>query len=57
LGNTAAVCRKSYIHPAIPEAYLSGAFMLEAIQESGVSHSPGLRAEEAAVLSLLKPSP
>src|SRR6185436_16180105 len=24
LGNTAAVCRKSYIHPAVIEAYLDG---------------------------------
>ena len=24
LGNTPAVCRKCYVHPAIPEAYRSG---------------------------------
>jgi DNA topoisomerase-1 len=54
LGNTAAVCRKSYIHPAISDAYLSGAFVLKVMQETGVSNSPGLRAEEAAVLALLR---
>ena len=40
LGNTAAVCRKSYIHPTIANAYLSGGFVLEAVQESAPS-SPG----------------
>ena len=24
LGNTRAICRKSYLHPAVPEAYLDG---------------------------------
>ena len=56
LGNTAAVCRKSYIHPAISDAYLSGAFVLEAMEESGASSTAGLRAEEIAVLALLKSS-
>ena len=41
LGNTAAVCRKSYIHPAISDAYLSGAFALEAMEEGGASKSAG----------------
>ncbi len=53
LGNTAAVCRKSYIHPAISDAYLSGAFVLKVMEESSLSKSAGLRAEEAAVLALL----
>ena len=57
LGNTAAVCRKSYIHPAISDAYLSGGFVLEATQEGGTSTSVGLTAGETAVLALLKPSP
>src|SRR5271163_1404025 len=30
LGNTAAVCRKSYVHPAVTGAYLGGGFALEA---------------------------
>ena len=54
LGNTAAVCRKSYIHPAISDAYFSGAFAPEAMETSGASHAAGLHAEEIAVLALLK---
>jgi DNA topoisomerase I len=56
LGNTAAVCRSSYIHPAIANAYLSGAFVLKAVQDSGPSSSTGLTAEETAILALLKRS-
>jgi DNA topoisomerase-1 len=54
LGNTAAVCRKSYIHPAISEAYLRGAFALKIMEEGGVSRTTALLAEEIAVLALLK---
>ena len=54
VGNTAAVCRKSYIHPAISDAYLSGAFALEVMEESVSAKSADLRAEEIAVLALLK---
>jgi DNA topoisomerase I len=56
LGNTAAVCRKSYIHPAISDAYLSGVFALEAVDTSGASNAAGLHADEIAVLALLKSS-
>ncbi len=56
LGNTAAVCRKSYIHPAVSDAYLNGAFALEAMETRGASSAAGLRAEEIAVLALLKSS-
>ena len=54
LGNTPAVCRKSYIHPAICSAYLDGALALE-VEEvvDGASERTDLRAEEAAVLALL----
>jgi DNA topoisomerase I len=52
LGNTPAVCRKSYIHPAITNAYLSGVLVLDAVKENGPSNPRGLRAEEAAILSL-----
>lgn len=57
LGNTAAVCRKSYIHPAIANAYRRGGFVLNAAAGSGPSDPAGLTAEEAAVIALLKPSP
>ena len=54
LGNTPAVCRKSYIHPAVSSAYLEGALVLEAAElASGPSERTGLRPEEAAVLALL----
>jgi DNA topoisomerase I len=54
LGNTAAVCRKSYIHPAISDAYLSGAFALQAMEASRASSAAGLHPEEISVLALLK---
>jgi DNA topoisomerase-1 len=54
LGNTPSVCRKSYIHPAVTDAYLGGVFVLEAVRVNGASESTGLRAEEASVLSLLR---
>ena len=56
LGNTPAVCRKCYVHPAVLEHYFSGA-MLEAM-EAEVSDEvdkrlSALRAEEHALLHLL----
>ncbi len=56
LGNTAAVCRKSYIHPAISIAYLDGGRVLKSAEISGRSEPAGLTAEERAVLSLLRGS-
>ena len=46
LGNTAAVCRKCYVHPAIVEAYLEGRPV------TGCGN--GRRPCETAVLSLLR---
>jgi DNA topoisomerase I len=56
LGNTAAVCRKSYVHPAIANAYLAGGVVLETTQDRGASNPTGLTAEEAAILALLRTS-
>ena len=56
LGNTPSVCRKSYIHPGVTGAYLAGGLVLEVVQASGPSGLTDLRAEEAAVLSLLSGS-
>ena len=57
LGNTPAVSRKSYIHPAVIEAYFDGD-MLESLQqkveEELSDNLAGLRPEEAAVLGLLQ---
>ena len=54
LGNTPAVCRKSYIHPLLCSAYLDGGLNFEAGAEGGTS---GLRPDEAALLALMRESP
>jgi DNA topoisomerase-1 len=57
LGNTRAVCRKSYIHPAILDAYMDGT-MLETLSKkagAGVKKKLGkLRPDEHAVLAILQ---
>jgi DNA topoisomerase-1 len=57
LGNTPAVCRKSYSHPAIIEAYLDGSLIPKLNEwkgRSGSNSSCRLRPKEAAVLRFLK---
>ena len=56
LGNTKAVCRKRYIHPAIFDAYLDGAMAKTVAQRAARSaRSIGrMTAAEAAVLGLLQ---
>ena len=57
LGNTASVCRKSYVHPEVLDAYLEGDLLqslkreVEAELREDLS---GLDAEEAAVLAFLR---
>jgi DNA topoisomerase I len=56
LGNTPAICRKCYIHPAVMEAYLDGD-MRQALQrraEKNLEDLQDLGPEEAAVLALLQ---
>jgi DNA topoisomerase-1 len=57
LGNTPAVCRKCYVHPAIIEAYLGGS-LLQALQAlAAQSTAPalnGLSPEEGRVLTFLQ---
>ena len=57
LGNTRAVCRKSYIHPAVVDSYMDGS-MIETLRRraSAVVKRLGskLRPDEAAVLALLQ---
>lgn len=53
LGNTPTVCRKSYVHPAVIEAYLEDRL---APAFSRRKAAGGLRAEERAVLALLESS-
>jgi DNA topoisomerase-1 len=57
LGNTAAICRKCYIHPAVITRYMDGklAQTLRVKADSEISdHLHELKPEEAAVLSLLR---
>ena len=57
LGNTPAVCRKCYVHPAVLETYLDGDLIegLKQQTEKTLSESlSDLRADEAAVLSFLQ---
>ncbi len=57
LGNTKAVCRKCYIHPAVINAYLDGSLAKTLSREAGkmLATSIGkLRPEEAAVLGMLQ---
>ena len=57
LGNTAAVCRKCYVHPAVLESYLDGNLIagLKKRTEEELAKSLGdLRSEEAAVLTFLQ---
>lgn len=55
LGNTRAVCRKSYIHPAVIERYLEGT-LAKSLTGSAVSACKvsGVRADEAALMRLLR---
>ena len=56
LGNTPAVCRKSYIHPAILEGYLDGSMLHtlhDLADETLSAESGGLEEAEEALLALL----
>ena len=56
LGNTPAICRKCYIHPAVFEGYLDGS-LLEGLKaradEVLDNHESGLTAEEIAITAYL----
>lgn len=58
LGNTPAICRKCYVHPAVLDAYTDGSLLQalsgQAEQFAAESSSPALRAEETAMMSLLR---
>ena len=57
LGNTAAICRKCYVHPEVLNCYLDGdlALALESQAENALRSSlASLEPEEAAVLALLR---
>ena len=56
LGNTPAICRKCYVHPAVLDSYLEGS-MLNAMRQRAQQQWSSVRKlqpEEAAVLALLQ---
>jgi DNA topoisomerase-1 len=53
LGNTAAVCRKCYVHPSVLDGFANGVTLATA--SPGVAR--GLTADERATLALLAPRP
>lgn len=56
LGNTPAICRKCYIHPAIFDGYLDGSLRAALKRRADAklaNTSSGLKAEEAAVMAFL----
>lgn len=57
LGNTATICRKCYIHPAVTTSYLNGTLAQTLRKQADhqiVRHLHQLKAEEAAVIVLLR---
>ncbi|HEV8310794.1 MAG TPA: DNA topoisomerase IB [Methylomirabilota bacterium] len=57
LGNTAAICRKSYVHPVVIDAYLQGSLLDQLAvrtEKASATTLRRLRPEEAAVLALLQ---
>ena len=57
LGNTRAVCRKSYIHPAVIDAYMDGSLagaLSRRAHAASRRFASKLRPEEAAVLTILE---
>jgi DNA topoisomerase-1 len=56
LGNTPAVCRKCYVHPAVIECYLGGELVktLESVAKRASKDAHALRQEEAELLALLE---
>jgi DNA topoisomerase I len=55
LGNTRAVCRKCYVHPAVIDAYMDGTTIRTVAQRARAAKAMGkLTAAEAAVLALLQ---
>ena len=57
LGNTPAVARGSYVHPAVLEAYLEGSIggaLVEAAEEQKEPPAEASEDEETAVVALLR---
>ena len=57
LGNTPAVCRNCYVHPAVLEAYLSGEAITatkRSLDREIAEHAHALHDEERTLVDLLK---
>jgi DNA topoisomerase I len=57
LGNTRAVCRKCYIHPAVVDSYLEGSLvdtLRQRVNQELAETLSKLRPEEAAVMAILE---
>lgn len=59
LGNTPAVCRKCYVHPAVIDAYQAGGLLADAkgphaFKQTAIRPLAGLRQEEARLSAFLK---
>jgi DNA topoisomerase-1 len=53
LGNTPAICRKSYVHPVVVESYLDGTLARGLAGEVTTMPAASLPKRERAVLGLL----
>jgi DNA topoisomerase-1 len=53
LGNTPAICRRCYVHPAVLDAFLAGRTVAR-IAELGARTRVGLRPDERAVITFLR---
>jgi DNA topoisomerase-1 len=56
LGNTPAICRKSYIHPAVVDGYMDGSLregLKQRAEAKLADPDAGLKAEEAAIMAFL----
>jgi DNA topoisomerase-1 len=56
LGNTPAICRKCYVHPAVVEAYVSGTLIAGINEAIKTPESVNLREVEGAILTFLSRS-
>jgi DNA topoisomerase I len=54
LGNTPAICRKCYVHPAIVEAYLSGRQIAGLADAIKTPDNINVRAVERAIFKFLR---
>ena len=57
LGNTPAICRRSYIHPAVLDGYMDGTLLQALADEAGAyleENVHGMKPEEAAVTAFLR---